>query len=224
MDHQDQKSLRALLAQNDEHLSDLELAERDRKSLQSPRLNPKPRLRLVVDAVKLWRVLRREGIRPLLLYLKVRIRSRRMGVDHVEYPEVLPLACVQEVVRIVRSRKLAEEKIAFCEHAWNIQGYMQRVLIGTSLAGATGDVMSGCELTDEQLEECVGAFKEALSAAQTGSYPGATPPGSQYGAAPVSTADAQLNPAVVAILIQYLPMAIDLIRQLIAKRRAVRAG
>jgi hypothetical protein len=48
----------------------------------------------------------------------------------IEYPKTLPLECVKELVRIVRERKLVQERAALASHAWHVQGYLQGRLLG----------------------------------------------------------------------------------------------
>ncbi len=62
-----------------------------------------------------------------------------MSTCAVEYPTELPIDCVRELVRIVRRGEIARERAAFAQHVWNVQGYVQRMVIGdaVSVVGST---------------------------------------------------------------------------------------
>lgn len=48
----------------------------------------------------------------------------------VVYPVDLPLDCAKEVIRIVTAGTIVEEKDRFALCVWNVQGYIQKVLLG----------------------------------------------------------------------------------------------
>lgn len=48
----------------------------------------------------------------------------------VEYPKEAPIDCIREVVRIVRSGRVFEERSPLAKHVWSVQGYMQRLVFG----------------------------------------------------------------------------------------------
>lgn len=58
----------------------------------------------------------------------------------MNYPTEIPVDCVREIIRIVRDGKLLTERANFARHAWNVQGYLQRVLLGEpqGVIGETG--------------------------------------------------------------------------------------
>ncbi|MBX9652071.1 hypothetical protein K2Y11_00485 [bacterium] len=53
-----------------------------------------------------------------------------MSQGEQDYPNVLPIEGVQEIIRIVRAGNLVTERSAFAKHAWNVQGYLQKVVLG----------------------------------------------------------------------------------------------
>ena len=48
----------------------------------------------------------------------------------IDYPRQLPLDCLSEIVRIVRSQQVAVEKTAFAKHAWVVTGYLLYASLG----------------------------------------------------------------------------------------------
>ena len=48
----------------------------------------------------------------------------------VAYPDSLPTECVGELIRIVRGGTIVPERAAFAANAWNVQGYLQGVILG----------------------------------------------------------------------------------------------
>lgn len=48
----------------------------------------------------------------------------------IDYPRQLPLDCLSEIVRIIRSKTIAAEKTAFAKHAWVVTGYLLYVSLG----------------------------------------------------------------------------------------------
>lgn len=62
-----------------------------------------------------------------------------------EYPDEVPVDCIKEIIRIIRQGSLVSERAAFAQHAWNVQGYLQRVLIGAAdpLVGETAKPSDG---------------------------------------------------------------------------------
>jgi hypothetical protein len=63
-----------------------------------------------------------------------------MSHCEVKYPTELPVECVRELVRIVRRGEIARERAAFAQHAWNVQGYVQRMVIGEAVS-VVGEAM-----------------------------------------------------------------------------------
>lgn len=48
----------------------------------------------------------------------------------VAYPTSLPLTAIQSCMSIIQNREIAEKKAEFGYNAWNVQGYLQSVLLG----------------------------------------------------------------------------------------------
>lgn len=68
--------------------------------------------------------------------------------DHASYPESMPTHCFAELGRIVATGRIAEEKSAFALHAWNVQGYLQSIVLGD---GEHPPLIGGLpELADEE--------------------------------------------------------------------------
>jgi len=65
-----------------------------------------------------------------------------MSQGEQDYPSVLPIEGVQEIIRIVRAGSIVAERSAFAKHAWNVQGYLQKVVLGEPpvLIGTNGPV------------------------------------------------------------------------------------
>lgn len=119
----------------------------------------------------------------------------------IGYPPSLPLSCAQDIIRIVKERKIAEEKQLFGLCVWNVQGYGMKVLLGEPEPLASrdfGDAGPACEMED--LENMASAIQEAH--AQLAS------PEMRVGAA---TAAEGFDPTT---LLQYLPMLIEILKQL----------
>lgn len=53
-----------------------------------------------------------------------------MSQGEQDYPSVLPIEGVQEIIRIVRAGAIVTERSTFAKHAWNVQGYLQKVVLG----------------------------------------------------------------------------------------------
>jgi hypothetical protein len=72
-------------------------------------------------------------------------RRKTMSIIERSYPSELPAESVREIVRIVRTNRLAEERALFALAAWNVQGFLQRLLVGepTPLVGSI-------ELSDDE--------------------------------------------------------------------------
>lgn len=89
----------------------------------------------------------------------------------VSYPTEIPVDCVREIVRIVRERRLLAERGAFAQHAWNVQGYLQRVLLGEPqpVIGAARSP------TDESALAALVALEQQAIAQAEGSAVGALP-------------------------------------------------
>ncbi len=82
-----------------------------------------------------------------------------MSTCAVEYPTELPIECVRELVRIVRRGEIVRERAAFAQHAWNVQGYVQRMVMGEAVS-VVGD--SAPLPTDEQAtSELLGLVEES---------------------------------------------------------------
>lgn len=47
----------------------------------------------------------------------------------VNYPEAFPVESVAEVVKVIR-KQIEVDKASLARHAWNVQGYLQKVVIG----------------------------------------------------------------------------------------------
>jgi hypothetical protein len=47
------------------------------------------------------------------------------------YPESLPVACIQNIISIIRNREVSAKKQEFFLCLWNAQGYLQRTVVGT---------------------------------------------------------------------------------------------
>ena len=64
-----------------------------------------------------------------------------MSSSEQDYPSLLPLEGVQEIIRIVRAGTVVSERSAFAKHAWNVQGYLQKAALGepTPLIGSVPD-------------------------------------------------------------------------------------
>jgi hypothetical protein len=82
----------------------------------------------------------------------------------------MPVDCVKQIVRIVRQRRLAEEKATFAHHAWVVQGYLQSKLLGNGSEALVGDELVGDEPlgTDDQMAdmlELVARHDESVMAA-----------------------------------------------------------
>lgn len=61
----------------------------------------------------------------------------------IAYPDNLPLACVQYVINAVRNRTVAADKQEFFLCLWNVQGYLQRTLIGVPENPSHGALSAG---------------------------------------------------------------------------------
>jgi len=47
----------------------------------------------------------------------------------VNYPEAFPVESVAEVVKVIR-KQVEVDKASLARHAWNVQGYLQKVVLG----------------------------------------------------------------------------------------------
>jgi hypothetical protein len=70
----------------------------------------------------------------------------------MDYPKEAPLECLRELVRIVRQGGIVVERAAFARHAWNVQGYLQRLALGdpVSVIGSAGVAESAGEASDDE--------------------------------------------------------------------------
>jgi hypothetical protein len=81
-----------------------------------------------------------------------------MPEHDVSYPLDPPIDCVREILRIVRSGASISQRAALAKHAWVLQGYLFRVVLGDpdeprlSFAGANGDEAM-CQLLEESFLE-----------------------------------------------------------------------
>lgn len=137
-------------------------------------------------------------------------------MDHVAYPETLPLACVLDMGRILRDRKIMEEKVVFAEHFWNVQGYAQRVLLGTSEGNLHSAVpieveMAGCEPSSAQLGQLIKELEQHVDENADEENT------ASFGA---SSARAGLNPIVIGLLTRFGPLLIGLLKDLLLKKQS----
>lgn len=82
----------------------------------------------------------------------------------IAYPSMLPLACVQNAITIIRNREIEAKKIEFAHCLWVVQGYLFKTLFGEpedhqsvgGLFGATTPV-SNADLNElcTCLQDCV---------------------------------------------------------------------
>lgn len=102
--------------------------------------------------------------------------------EHAVYPQSLPKHCIAEVIRIVRAGRISEERAAFALHAWNVQGYLQSIVLGDGeqppLIGATAELAGvipepaepAKELTDDEACDHLLAIETGVPAVK-GSLP-----------------------------------------------------
>ena len=50
-----------------------------------------------------------------------------------DYPDDAPVESVREIVRLLREGKAQAESAAFAKHVWLVQGYLQRMTMGTPM-------------------------------------------------------------------------------------------
>lgn len=92
---------------------------------------------------------------------------KRCGVS---YPTEIPIDCVREIIRIVREGELLTERAAFAQHAWNVQGYLQRVLLGEPQP-----VIGGASPTDDSALAALRALEQQAMAQAEGNTVRALP-------------------------------------------------
>ncbi len=151
-----------------------------------------------------------------------------MAHDHVMYPSTLPAGCVMNVTRILRDRTMMEEKKDFALDAWNIIGYGQRILIGVPAGNEFSSMpvsaqMSGCEATVDQLRDCCRnceAFMQENGILENSDGEKEALP-SGFGAEAQAKA---LNPAIIALLIQWGPTLVQILKDLISKKQSAMEG
>lgn len=110
----------------------------------------------------------------------------------VAYPAGLPVSCGSEIVRIVTSKRIVEERAQFGHCLWVCQGFLQSVVLGNPpehdhAFSAVGD-------EDEQLT----AVYDALS------------PLVGFGA---GSEDAAITPAEILVVVQLVLKLIELFRK-----------
>ena len=116
----------------------------------------------------------------------------------VAYPSTLPLECVMTVTTIIRERKVAERKAQFGHCFWNVQGFVQKTLLGEDADHATGFGTIAAEVKPEQMQ----AMADALEDFRTEN--------GYYG----STADNETDIAGLVIIMQIIPILIAAMKQL----------
>jgi hypothetical protein len=72
-----------------------------------------------------------------------------MKSSEPDYPSLLPVHEVREIIRIVRLGTIVQEKSSFAKYAWTLQGYLQKVLLGepTPLIGECRELADAEVLT-----------------------------------------------------------------------------
>lgn len=66
----------------------------------------------------------------LRLYLRLFYRTRIQTMTHIPYPEALDIECASFVFKTLKDRTLGENKQKFAHCLWNLQGYLQKMVIG----------------------------------------------------------------------------------------------
>lgn len=91
------------------------------------------------------------------------------------YPVTLPLDCVTTVIDILKNKKVQERKKEFGLCAWNIQGFVQKMVLGdpSAVVGCDGDCDCTTEL--EQLYEVCAEYNDVAFNAMTASEPSDNP-------------------------------------------------
>lgn len=91
-------------------------------------------------------------------------------VTVIDYPPDLPLESIKDVIRILRSGTIVEERQLFAKQVWIAQGYFQNVLIGNTpplpgmmILGAPSEVSDSPELIPGQ--EIQGEVSESIAPA-----------------------------------------------------------
>lgn len=80
----------------------------------------------------------------------------------LDYPSVLPLDCSKNLFEIIRNRQLMERKEEAAHCLWNIQGYVQGLLLGPGPAHEAGLFGSGTKTTEARRNAAIedGQLKE----------------------------------------------------------------
>lgn len=93
-----------------------------------------------------------------------------MSTFAVAYPDNVPFDSVREVVRIVKDGKVADERAAFGQHLWIVQGYVQSQVLGDGAAqqpnvvGAASPAPKLLEAEAVQYLETIGNFNPQFAA------------------------------------------------------------
>lgn len=134
-------------------------------------------------------------------------------MSHVAYPSTLPKDCVLRAIEILRAGQVADRGAELAEDIWNVQGYVQNLLIGPApdhtKFGASEAVAKKAHNAELQkakesadLRELAAACQDAVGEVQKGEF------GMSSAAAPTA------ERPWLELLIKNLPMLLQLLIQL----------
>jgi hypothetical protein len=133
-----------------------------------------------------------------------------------EYPSSLPMDCFKTVAEILRGRELMERKAEAAHCLWNVQGYLQGILLGVGPAhtfgasyGANLEKKRDEAANDANLRELAQELQDLDRDLQSGESFGVS--------AATQPVDSQFNPAVFLTLV---PAILQLLEALGVFKRA----
>lgn len=123
----------------------------------------------------------------------------------VSYPTALPLDCFRTVVSDIQTRQVVQDKANFAQCLWNVQGYLQGMLLGTGAEHVSG--FGAAPGRDLSQDENLRAVAEALQQFQ----------GEMARSENYATAMATAPPEQgfwISVILQAVPVILQLLQQL----------
>lgn len=160
----------------------------------------------------------RKVFKPFGLIRIWSILKKGKNVPMTTYPQALPIECAQTMIRIIRDREVQTKRVEFAHCAWQVQGYVQKVLIGEPSDARQSDLFSMTP-DDGSLDETLYSLETELNALEGSSAPTASNEG--FGASPPTEDQASLDPATILLIVNTIgPMLIKLLQNLRERRKA----
>lgn len=169
-------------------------------------------LREIPSTSREWlRFIRREiGVLNTLRLIRF-IRRLPMSDDHVMYPEKAPIHCGMELIRIVREKKLASESKEFGLHAWNVQGFIQRVMVG--IPNEDVQPIFGNSDSEECFNDCICELQSTMGPlAELGDFEVYTDASENELIEALGDDAVKIDPTTIAMIIQIAVQVFEMIK------------